>query len=817
MLLIPFALLMAPQSARAQAAGAWGNSRNTNGSSFSRSFQEQHRGPVNVSGHHFTYNYKADEFVVTGNAVVIQDNTTLSANKIDLLRRQRSMSATGDVHLVDPLGRMTASHATLNLDNETATLINGKILSKDKIYRLDGKKIEKLEGQHYRVNDGFFTTCTCERGTPDWSITANEMDLHMGETGVARGARFNVLGYPILYAPYFTFPADTDRHSGFLSPRVGESGLRGFQLLEPYYLDINKSSDASLAGDIETSQRVGLLGEYRLINGEGDYLIADGAFYDESIRSESNRQGDIIDSQIADPHIPVDRYDIIGMMRQHITPNLVLFGDGTSVSDSLELREMNVWTLSRTVGSGIFFPTFPSMRNAMSDFGALYSFEDGYARAMGIWNQDLIQPAEFELQSLPQLLISGRHELLGGLAYTDFNIEGDNFYRAEGIDGLRLDLAPNVTVPWRLGDFLYGWGTLGVRETAYDVSGHQIEITPVGTEGRQYNNKLELGTLAPGGLLSREMIYGSAGVRSDIEKVYQIHGKYVEALKHTVEPFAYYAYVPAIDQSDLPLFDQIDRIEPRSLITYGVTSRFYVKLPPILLPNNETSAASEGEPSTLSPFRARTVSGGSSVEELAAFTLEQAYDTDHAIAFGSQRFSDLQASAQLFPTRVISLGGTLGINPQADQISYATAEMNFQPWWTQNISKLYMGKAETGSFLQVAYVYIGPGPADRPGTNANFNESLVLRAYYDLFDRLGVYYAPSYDFASGKMLEQSYGVRIKSPCNCWAFDTGITESINPSETSVQFQLTLGGLGSIGQSPFGRNPFQIRTGVLPYYH
>jgi hypothetical protein len=127
-----------------------------------------------------------------------------------------------------------------------------------------------------------------------------------------------------------------------------------------------------------------------------------------------------------------------------------------------------------------------------------------------------------------------------------------------------------------------------------------------------------------------------------------------------------------------------------------------------------------------------------------------------------------------------------------------------------------MGKATTGSFLQVGYNYIAPGPTFAQGTNANFSQSLVLRAYYDLFDRIGVYFAPSYDFAAHRMLSQEYGLRVKSPCDCWAADMGVTKSINPSEVAFQFQVTLGGIGSVGESPFGRNPFQSRTGILPNY-
>ena len=70
------------------------------------------------------------------------------------------------------------------------------------------------------------------------------------------------------------------------------------------------------------------------------------------------------------------------------------------------------------------------------------------------------------------------------------------------------------------------------------------------------------------------------------------------------------------------------------------------------------------------------------------------------------------------------------------------------------------------------------------------------------------------------MLSTEYGVRLKSPCDCWAADVGITDSYNPNEVQIQFQLTLGGLGSYGRRPFGNNPFQgligSPTGVLPNY-
>ena len=242
-----------------------------------------------------------------------------------------------------------------------------------------------------------------------------------------------------------------------------------------------------MALDVETSARIGGLAEYRLQNGRDDYLKVTGAFFDESIRSQQSRISEVVDNQIADPHIPVDRYGLIGLMREHLTPDLVAYGDAVTVSDSLYLREMNTYTLSRGYGSN-----FGVLRTADSHFGLIDGFEDSFVRLQGTWIQDLIQPQDLTLQTLPELLWSGRQQLAGGLAYSDFDLQAINYWRADGVSGQRVDLNPRLDLPWRWGDYLYGLFNLGARETFYDVSGHDIGVIPAGTAGHANNNGLFL-------------------------------------------------------------------------------------------------------------------------------------------------------------------------------------------------------------------------------------------------------------------------------------------------------------------------------------
>ncbi|HXR37236.1 MAG TPA: LPS assembly protein LptD [Candidatus Binataceae bacterium] len=751
-----------------------------------------HAGKVDLSGNEFVYDARSDTFIARGDARLRQAGTLLQAHEMQFNRKTQNLMATGDVNLSDPDVDLTASRAEVNMTDETGELQNAKITVKQSNYYLAGRDVTKLLGQHYRVIDGYFTTCGCESGAPSWSIAGREMDIALGGKGVVKDVRFRILDHTVLDVPYGVFPADTDRQSGFLSPLAGQSRLRGFQYFQPYYIDINRSSDATVALDVETSARIGTMAEYRLQNGADDYARITGGYFNESIRSNANN--DVVDDQIADPNVPINRWGFIGQMREHITPTLVAFADPIYTSDSLYLRDMDLYTLSQGYGSN-----FGLLRTGNSDFGLQQSFENSYARLDGMWIQDYIQAQQFALQTMPELLWSGRQNLGLGAAYVDYDFQGVDYLRKSAVDGLRFDLHPRLTVPWRLQDYVYGSGTLGLEETVYDVSGDSINIIPVGTFDPQIhqvlnnNNQLSSGPLSPGGLLHREMIDGSFQIGSRLERVYKVKWKSLEKLKHTIEPVLSYAYVPVVDQSQLPIFDETDRIEPRSLFTYGVVSRLYGKFGA----REDTSRAANPEDSGVTqPASFQT--GAGSVRELAEFSLLHMYDTSHSLTPSGSRFSDISANLSVFPSTYASVGSMTDFNPNTRQFAGETVFLALRPPWVQPapVQQQRLGRSyQGGPYLQVNYSFVGGRTAV---------QQISGRAYYEFFDRIGFYYEPAYDVADTKLLYSEYGLRLKSKCDCWIFDMGVNDSINPREVQIFVQLTLGGLGSIGRSPFGRN-------------
>ena len=128
----------------------------------------EHRGPVDITGEKSIYDSRNDSFTVIGNAVMTQGGTVLKADQIDMMRRDppRTRSAT----CISSIRKSRCGRPRpLDITKETLELENAKMFAKRNTYHLEGKHIRKLAGQNYKVLKGFFTTCGCETGTPDWA------------------------------------------------------------------------------------------------------------------------------------------------------------------------------------------------------------------------------------------------------------------------------------------------------------------------------------------------------------------------------------------------------------------------------------------------------------------------------------------------------------------------------------------------------------------------------------------------------------------------------------------------------------------------
>lgn len=92
------------------------------------------------------------------------------------------------------------------------------------------------------------TMTYCEPGQNDWELAASQINLDQERgVGSAWHTRLRVRNVPVLYIPYYRFPIDDQRTTGFLDPVFSINGSGSLaELKAPFYLNIAANADATI-------------------------------------------------------------------------------------------------------------------------------------------------------------------------------------------------------------------------------------------------------------------------------------------------------------------------------------------------------------------------------------------------------------------------------------------------------------------------------------------------------------------------------------------------------------------------------------------
>ena len=789
-------------------------------------------GEVTIDAEHVEYDQRANVITARGAVKITRGDMVLTADTVKVNRTTQVADAQGNVVLVDPQGTLSADVLTLDLVQETGGMDRGSVFLNANRYQLTGDRFEKQVGQTYSVTNGSLTTCVCRTGeSPSWSVRGQQVTLDLAGYGRVKGGTFAVKNVPILYIPYGVFPVQRERQSGFLFPRFGYSNRRGFQFEQPFYLNINKSHDATLSLDVETAARVGGLAEYRYALSPKTLGEVSGSYFNEQIRGASS--SDVVNSNIADPNIPENRWSAGLTHDQWLPYGVKGFADALRVSDDLFLREINVFTFTPGVDVALRTRRFERAR-----FGMERTFADGLLISSATWYQDFINPDKYDFQVPPRIEAVTMSRLFDDHVLLNFAGEGVNFQRDSGYDGQRLDLRPELELPWRLGKYAYGSVRGGLRETAYHLDSTSVP-TQVNT------NPADPGSQPPSILpaldqnATRELYYLRGDAGTSLSRVFPFEHFGMTRLKHTIEPTLGYLFVPRTDtrQAALPLFDDVDRINQRSVVTYGFTSRLLARMAapaPVKKgdkatrhPGSPTSpATSQSEPASSSEADDRAMSSladptfsagpevapsgpaSGSIREIARFSLFQSYDfanksgdfidevdpvTGEVLRESGSRVSDLSLYTRFTPLPFLSVEGRTDYSVTGGGAKGATVGLFLSDPRTPSDDfglEALRGRTRLG----VGYRFVANQSVEE------VNTSVVVRLTKYIY---GAYEA-RYDALSGRFLENRYGLRLISNQECWVVDLGVSDSINPNETQVRLLVSLVGLAQFGKEPFRRS-------------
>ena len=716
--------------------------------------------PIGIDAEQISYDKKANTIVARGAVVIKRGESELHADEVSLNRTTNVADARGHVLLTDPEGSVVADAMQLDLDEETGWLTRAEVTSPRYRYSLWGDRIEKGLGQSYHIENGRFTSCQCDSGPPTWSLSGEDFRVDLNGYGKIKGGTFNLLDTPILYLPQAIIPVQRDRQSGLLLPRFSASNRRGFQTMLPVYWAINKSQDATVAFDAETSARLGGTAEYRYVIGREMRGTLSGSYFNESIRG----------ADASSAGAPLDRWSLATDQIQKIGENGQAYSDVFMVSDNQYVRDINVYTFE--------YPQRETEVRTLpytgSRLGLLHLWDRMVLKGEGTYYQDLTGPDSETLQRAPAVEAWGQ-TLLGDFALAELRTEAVDYQRGSNVSGLRLDVEPVATVPLPLGRFAFGDVQASVRETAY----HLTDTAQLNPSASPSPTPAPLTTTTLGRNQSRELFQLHGEIGTAFDRVYPVHWLGLEKLKHTIEPEIQYLYVPSVSQSDLPLFDGTDRVNHRNLLTYGLTTRFIGKFADTA-PKADTAEPGTGHDAS-----------GAAIRELGRLYLAQSVDISREIAplhtgQAKDHFSDVDFGGQLNPNRALSLRFLTNYDAGNNTVTAARFGLFLQDPRTRSSEEEQ--RLDTRTSAAISYRFLTQSLLKEIDAN------IVLR----LTDWAGVQYSSRYDVVTSRFLDNHVGLRLISTCDCWALDFVVTDHSNPQEVEVRAQLTLAGLGSTTQ-------------------
>ncbi|MCQ7073722.1 LPS assembly protein LptD [Salmonella enterica] len=512
--------------------------------------------PVTINADNAKGNYP-DDAVFTGNVDIMQGNSRLQADEVQLHQKQaegqpepvRTVDALGNVHYDDNQVILKGPKGWANLNTKDTNVWEGdyQMVGRQGRGKADLMK-QRGENRYTILENGSFTSCL--PGSDTWSVVGSEV-IHDREEQVAEiwNARFKVGPVPIFYSPYLQLPVGDKRRSGFLIPNAKYTTKNYFEFYLPYYWNIAPNMDATITPHyMHRRGNIMWENEFRYLTqaGEGvmelDYLPSDKVYEDEHPKE-------------GDKHRWLFYWQHSGVMDQVWRFNV----DYTKVSDSS------------------YFNDFDSKYGSSTDGYATQKFSVGYA----VQNFDAtVSTKQFQVfndqntssySAEPQLDVNYYHNDLGPF---DTRIYGQAVHFVNTKDN-RVHLEPTISLP-----LSNRWGSLNTEAKLMATHYQQTNL-----DWYNANNSKKLED-SVNRVMPQFKVDGKLVFERDMAML-------APGYTQTLEPRVQYLYVPYRDQSGIYNYDSsllqsdynglfrdrtyggLDRIASANQVTTGVTTRIY--------------------------------------------------------------------------------------------------------------------------------------------------------------------------------------------------------------------------------------------------
>lgn len=497
--------------------------------------------------------YQEGQYLIaTGGVDFKYQGLRLQAERVRLDIPTNLLTAEGDVILDEGPQRLIGQTIEYDLDTRTGKVTEATAYVENEYY-FTGSQITKTGEDTFTIDDGVLTSCSQE--VPSWSIHLSHASVTLEEYARIKNARLKFKKLPVLYSPYIVWPTNTERSSGLLVPKPGYSERRGGELSLAYFKTLGRSADTTFFFDLSTEEYFGFGNETRYRPSED----TDGTFRAYVVSEPELLPGDPFfnDSPFSSRDSGDTRWKI---ELAHETRDLwggfrgVVNFQEYSDLDYLQDYERNADSQRR---SFVYSNAFLTRNFGQQSFNIMI---DQRERILTNDRKDI-------RRQLPEVEYRLRPTRLGGTPmYLSFDSSLHYFSLDQelGPEPLseeygRADFFPTLSVPV---------STLPWLSAKVDLSGRATYYTDSLKPGTS-----ELG----GGSLTR--FFPQAGLEIIGPSIARIFNrKSGSKLKHIVEPRMTYAFIDDFDeQSEVLLFDEIDRLQPLNGWLFSLVNRLMFK------------------------------------------------------------------------------------------------------------------------------------------------------------------------------------------------------------------------------------------------
>lgn len=717
---------------------------------------------------------------LSGNVTITQPGRQINADKATLSRDKKGQIThiwlEGNVHFREAGKHLVAERLYIDLQDKYALLegIMYRLAKKNKLQQElnawgTASRAERLANGILRLEQGTYTTCAPTSRT--WQIAASRIvvDQEVGR-GEAYNSRLYIHDFPVLWLPYYSFPTDKRRKTGFLFPTIGYTDRYGLNVGIPFYFNLAPNYDLTVTTNLSSSRDPLIESQFRYLTSlsSGDLNVAIIPY--DRVFAEFRRTAPCVYG-VNDQTIPfLNRIENASNTRGYVT-----YHDNTRFNTYL-------WgSLNINYASDDYFlqdfakNPFSSINDQLLNQGELNFANDNW-RVMGklLTYQTLHpinqQPILDQYSRLPQIYFTSDYPIWPN--HVDYQINGEYIYfdkRKQFVThevyptGNRFHLNPSVSLP------LIQCASFLIPKLQLDMTYYDLNDRLPG-QSQSIARVLPIFNLDSGVYFQREF------------------GKYV----HTFEPRLFYLYVPYLDQNNIPVFD---------------TTRPAFSFAELFRTNRFIGYDRIGDANQISfAISSRVLEGYTGYQHLKASIGEILYLQSPKVCLTPDCFNEFQTNNNLSP-----LVGEISYNLTPEWEAVANTAFNPEDWGLNNATLEFHYQPRPNHIFNIGYDFVRKGDVlNTYALNSSRNNlnRIDLATAWQLNDHWQFLGSWNYNLSHGHPQAYFYGFQYDS-C-CWAFRVVLSriivaEGANDVATFqnnyfVQFQLK--GLGNVGNSDAG---------------